>query len=326
MSRGRASGTEYIRQTCVAIGGTVGVEFTDDDGDCLLDVPPLVTAGATGGRLASPMLSPIDPNPLNADTDGDGVPDGGETNLLGSSPTVADTDADGSGDLAEARRGSNPNLMNSDGDAQADAIDSCPGVTNPLQENTDGDDRGDACDPDDENDGMLDAWEAQYPACMDPLVNDASSDADVDGLIAFLEFGQETSPCADDTDGDALGDYAEAFGGVGTSPIKADTDGDGIPDGYETTHTCLNAIVSDGAGDSDGDGLSNISEYLGATNPCVANLPASVGGVAEHPDLAALPSPAASSSHNYTAYILGAAVALMVVVAAGAAGRRNRRA
>ncbi len=324
LSRGRVSGTEYIRQTCVAIGGTVGVEFTDADGDCLLDVAPSVTAGSIGRRLAAPPLTPLDPNPANPDTDGDGVPDGGEASLLGSSPTLADTDSDGSGDLEEARRDSDPNLTNSDGDAQLDADDNCPGVANSSQENTDGDDRGDACDTDDDNDGMLDDWEAQYPACVNTLVNDASSDADGDGMIAFLEFGQETSPCAADTDGDSIGDYTETFAGVGTSPIKADTDGDGVPDGYEVTHACLNAIVSDGGADPDADGVSNIAEYAGGTNPCVSNLPPSIGGIAEQPDVATLPS-AGNSRRHYTAVALGATLA-GIVAAAGVVGWRRRRA
>jgi hypothetical protein len=56
--------------------------------------------------------------------------------------------------------------------------------------------------------------------------------------------------------------------------------------------------------------------------PCSPAAPPSVGGMAEQPDLAALPS-AASSGRDYTLYILGAAVALLA--AAGAAGWRRRR-
>jgi hypothetical protein len=52
--------------------------------------------------------------------------------------------------------------------------------------------------------------------------------------------------------------------------------------------------------------------------------PASVGGIAEQPDLTALPSVASSSGHGYTVYILGAAVAL-IAAAGGAAGWRKRR-
>ena len=59
-------------------------------------------------------------------------------------------------------------------------------------------------------------------------------------------------------------------------------------------------------------------EYDGVALP-----PVSVGGIAEQPDMTALPS-AASSGRDYMAYIFGASVAF-IVVAAGAAGWRRWR-
>jgi hypothetical protein len=315
-SRGVQSGIEYVDQSCVAIGGTVGVEFTDVDGDCLLDSPAVLLPAVAGGRLASPLMTPLDPNPADPDVDGDGLPDGSEATLLGSSPTSDDTDGDGLADLGEAERGSDPNQTNSDGDSAPDVSDDCPGVTDPLQTDTDGDGRGDVCDSDDDNDGMLDTWEALYPTCLDPLVNDASGDTDSDGLIAFLEFGQESSPCAADTDGDALGDYTETFGNAHTSPIKADTDGDGMPDGYEVARSCLNATVSDGAADPDADTRSNLTEYTTATNPCVADSPPAVGGIAEVPTLATEPS-SSPPAWSFTTYAVSTALALVAAVALG---------
>ena len=52
--------------------------------------------------------------------------------------------------------------------------------------------------------------------------------------------------------------------------------------------------------------------------------PASVGGIAEQPDLTVLPASARSSAHNRTIYVVGAAIAL-ALGAAGVASWRRRR-
>ncbi len=59
-----------------------------------------------------------------------------------------------------------------------------------------------------------------------------------------------------------------------------------------------------------------------ATNTPVAP---SVAGIAEQPDVAALPSAAASSSRNYSMYILGAACAVLAALAAGTWATWRRR-
>lgn len=80
-----------------------------------------------------------------------------------------------------------------------------------------------------------------------------------------------------------LGEVTEAFGievgaheamyldglGIGTeNPLLPDSDGDGMPDAYEVAHN-LNPSVNDRNGDWDGDGISNIAEYLAGTSPSV---------------------------------------------------------
>ena len=49
--------------------------------------------------------------------------------------------------------------------------------------------------------------------------------------------------------------------------IELDTDGDGMPDWYETALGFNPNEPGDANGDFDGDGTSNLNEYLAATNP-----------------------------------------------------------
>lgn len=70
-----------------------------------------------------------------------------------------------------------------------------------------------------------------------------------------------------DTDGDGIPDGRERFV-YHTSPTSADTDGDGLPDGWELQYG-LDPLDNDSTnsvngadGDVDGDGFSNLNEYL----------------------------------------------------------------
>jgi len=67
-----------------------------------------------------------------------------------------------------------------------------------------------------------------------------------------------------DFDNDHLSWYSEKY--YGTSSADPDTDEDGMPDGWEVTHA-LNPLVDDSGGDPDGDGNTNLQEYLAGTNP-----------------------------------------------------------
>jgi hypothetical protein len=54
----------------------------------------------------------IDPDPTQADTDGDGLTDGQEVNSYGSNPSLVDTDSDGAGDKLEADLGNSLTVAN----------------------------------------------------------------------------------------------------------------------------------------------------------------------------------------------------------------------
>ncbi len=75
----------------------------------------------------------------------------------------------------------------------------------------------------------------------------------------------------------AYWDRITVMGGPGPLPtptpaVQQDSDGDGMPDSYEIANG-LNPLMNDANGDKDGDGASNLAEYLAGT---MANDPNSV--------------------------------------------------
>ena len=147
-------------------------------------------------RVQNIHLAPTDP--LNPDTDDDGMLDGWEYQYsLDGLQNDADLDADSDGLSNYAEY-----ILNLD----------------PQNTDTDGDGINDA-DEDADLDGMRNLWEILYG--LNPLLNDADLDADGDGLSNFWEHYLGTNPQAIDTDNDGICDGDE------------DSDGDTYTDSYE---------------------------------------------------------------------------------------------
>ncbi|MEZ0167004.1 discoidin domain-containing protein [Kineococcus sp. LSe6-4] len=117
-----------------------------------------------------------------------------------------DSDDDGLPDVLEDKAGSDPLLVDSDGDGLSDAEEvlSLAAYTNPTVVDTD-------------NDG----------------ISDADDDADSDGLSNRAELNLGTNPANPDTDGDTLTDAVETTQNSPSDALLADTDADGIDDSAE---------------------------------------------------------------------------------------------
>ncbi|HEY8241366.1 MAG TPA: LamG-like jellyroll fold domain-containing protein, partial [Kiritimatiellia bacterium] len=93
-----------------------------------------------------------------------------------------------------------------------------------------------------DGDGIPDDWEALYPTCMDPNVNDALGDCDGDGLTNLDEYNFGTDPTDVDTDNDSFSDFTEIV--RGSDPL----DPNSVPPKLEFN-------------DFDGDGATDISVF-----------------------------------------------------------------
>jgi len=217
----------------------------DGDGD-----PDALSASASDDKIAwyeNPGTNPLDP-----DTDDDGLSDGDEVNVYGTDPGDPDSDDDGLSD--------------------GDEVNVFP--TDPL-------------DPDTDGDGLLDGFEVTNG--FDPLVGgEETQDPDADGLDNLGEQLAGTDPNNADTDADGLLDGFEVTNGfdplvggeetqdpdadgldnlaeqaAGTNPNDADTDDDGLLDGDEANVHATDPLDSDSDDDGSGDGV----EILAGSDP-----------------------------------------------------------
>ena len=204
----------------------------DDDNDGLKDVDETET------------------NPLNPDTDSDGVGDATDNCPVKANADQGDADTDGQGDACdndddndglsdaeEAELGTNPLNGDSDSDGVGDASDNCPVDANGDQADNDTDGRGDVCDSDDDNDGSSDAEEAQRNT--DPFDADSDDDGAQDGADNCPLTGPNDQS---NNDGDTEGDICDT-----------DDDNDGVEDGADNCPLNANSTQSDFDGDGKGD-------------------------------------------------------------------------
>lgn len=195
-------------------------------------------------------LFAVGTDPLDPDSDSDGLIDGLEGTLLPTrdfttNPFHPDSDGDGLPDGLEFTIGTYPDNPDSDGDLVLDGDEFYLYHTDPMIEDTD-------------YDGVSDGWELFFSHS-----NPHSQDSDLDGLSDYQElFIYATDPVDEDTDNDDLTDRNEVFT-YGTDPTKADTDNDGLRDGEEIFVYGTNPFDED----TDGDGITYLNERGEETFP-----------------------------------------------------------
>jgi uncharacterized repeat protein (TIGR01451 family)/gliding motility-associated-like protein len=235
-------------------GDLVGdIYDVDDDNDGILD--------AIEGNNDSDGDGYADS--LDLDADNDGLPDNVEAQETQTfiAPTGTDTDRNGLDDAYESIAGAGEGLnpIDTDGDGQADYVDSdsdndnVPDATeghdydrDSMADNfptgTDADEDGldDGYEGADINDGFIPNDEIQNPSLLPDADNDGEADYrdqddDGDGIATIDEdLDGDNDPTTDDTDGDIVRNY-----------LDIDDDNDGL------------LTIAEGTGDGDNDNLPN---------------------------------------------------------------------
>ncbi|MGQ4892149.1 MAG: hypothetical protein ACP6IP_06635 [Candidatus Njordarchaeia archaeon] len=187
----------------------------------------------------------LDPpsNPLNGDTDGDGLGDGyegiGAPDTNKTDRNDPDTDHDGLGDLQEILLNVDPGNPDSDYDMVSDGEEFLKYGTNPRLADSD-------------FDGLKDGEELFYWH-SNPMLSDSDNDGISDGDEVLVYY---TDPMDEDTDNDGLLDFEEIFV-YHTNPFEADSDYDGLIDGAEVLIYMTDPLNWD----TDGDSITYPNEY-----------------------------------------------------------------
>lgn len=255
----------------------------DHDGDGIKDgaeiehqLDPLDPSDASAdadadglSNIAEINIHSTDPN--DEDSDDDTLSDSDEVNNLGTNPVESDSDGNGVTDDNEDK----------DGDGLSNGAERATHNTDPVDADTDDDGINDGkeieheLNPVDVTDAIGDADEDGLSNIDEINVHETDpnqADTDSDGLSDFVEVNQtQTNPNATDSDGNGVNDAAEDSDNDGltnqaeidthnTDPSKPDTDNDGITDGDEIEHELNPNNAEDANLDPDQDGLTNKQE------------------------------------------------------------------
>ncbi len=99
-------------------------------------------------------------------------------------------------------------------------------------------------------------------------------DDDSDGVANYNDFCPAVADSSNtDSDGDGTaGTDIDANDNIGGDACDLDDDNDGMPDTFEDANQLDSKDASDAATDFDGDGVSNLNEFLAGTSPLLATL------------------------------------------------------
>jgi outer membrane protein OmpA-like peptidoglycan-associated protein len=220
----------------LGLGVIYGHQWTDKDAD--------------NDGLMDKEEQALGTDPLNPDTDGDGLNDFDEVRKYTTNPLVVDTDKDGLSDYDEVlKHKTNALIVDTDGDTLPDGEEVNNYKTIPVIKDTDGDGL-------DDNEEIL-----KYKT--NPLKADSDNDRLNDGAEVKT---YKTNPLVADTDNDKLNDGDEVET-TKTNPLVADTDEDGLIDGDEVSLYKTNPLNAD----TDKGSVNDKIEVTRGTDPNDAN-------------------------------------------------------
>jgi hypothetical protein len=251
----------------------------DTDSDLIADGEEVVIGN--DGYITSPLNNDTDgdflddyyeiftsiTDPTDTDTDNDGLSDGAEVLTHSTDPNSEDTENDGMDDYYEIFYGLNPNVddteLDLDSDGLANGIEYNYTGLLPNNNDTDGDNLSDG----EEYYGIYYPENSYanattgYITSTNPINFDTDSDGiwDGDEVKVYL-----TNPDDADSDSDGIDDFEEITVGSDsyiTDPNSDDTDNDIMTDLWEINNG-LDPTVNDSALDKDGDGLTNLEEFI----------------------------------------------------------------